>query len=651
MSIPARPAFAVLAALAAAGCGASSPPDLGPPVVHEAVALDIVEALADRVPTVTVLAQDEDQPLAALPFRLPGDTELAADAAHKVIAARAESAFEVRLPPLERGSRLQARTLVYSPFWREPARADPAPVTFRILVDGQERAALVSDYVTRPEGREYPYDVLLRTLDVPLDEVAGRPCTLRFETTRRSAAVPPGVSPAEPAWWDLRVLQRVAVPRQAASAAAPNLLLLVVDTLAGGRTSLLGYGRETTPRLAAFAAQGTSYTRAIAPSSWTMPSIASLLTGLPPNTHGVLGDQRSYLMDGLDTWPERLQREGLIGAAFVANPLLLPAGNYAQGFSHWEQADAGGHGETAAQLNARLLAWLDGQPPGARWFAWMHYMDPHAPYAAPGEERLRFAGGYRERRDFTRLLPGELQTGKEPALAPDEQAHAADLYDAEVAWFDTCFGELLEELGRRGLLETTVIALTADHGEELFEHGQIGHGYSLYDEVLHVPLVLAGPRVPIARVATPVGTVSLASTLLLLGGAPAHELAPALLPVGNAPPPPVFSIVRTQLFGPRHVLLSAQDSSGRKVVLEHDEHGTLVRTLRFDLRADTKEQQPLDPESLAPDVRAAVELRAQQAPAWSDRTARERPPEAQPEVPGVDEALRNIGYVGGKEGG
>ena len=642
---PARHAL-LLASLAAAGCGASSPPDLGPPVLHEAVALDIVEAFAARSPKLTVVAQDEEQPLAAVPFSLDKAAALAADGVHKVIHARAESAFEVRLPPLPRGARLQARTFVYSVFRNEPERADPAPVDFRILVDGQERAALSSDYITRPEGRKHPYDILLRTLDVPLDEAAARGCTLRFETTRRGAAVPAGVVPAEPLWWDLRVLQPVPVPRQAAGTRAPNLLLLVVDTLAGGRTSLMGHGRDTTPRLSAFAARGTSFTRAIAPSSWTLPSTATLLTGLPPNTHGVLGEERSYLMDGLATWPERLQREGLLGAAFVANPLLAAANNFTQGFAHWEQADADGSGETAAQMNARLLAWLDGQPRGARWFAWVHYMDPHAPYAAPGAARLRFSGPYVERRDFQHLLPIDVQMQRIPELAADEKEHLGDLYDAEVAWFDECFGALLDELARRGLLDSTVIAVTADHGEELFEHGQLGHGYSLHDELLHVPLVLAGPRVPAARVESTVGTASLAATLLQLGGAQAPELGPSLLERPRGAPPPVFSAVRTELFAPRHVLLAAQDGD-RKVVLVLDEHGQPAETLRYDLRRDPGEQHPVDPASLSEADRASWDGLARQAVEWDSRSAAARPPEEQPEDPDFLERLKQIDYVGG----
>src|SRR6185436_18230344 len=101
--------------------------------------------------------------------------------------------------------------------------------------------------------------------------------------------------------WDLQVVQPVAVPRQAANRGSPNVLLLVVDTLGARHTSLHGGARDTTPHLRELAARGLCFTRAISTSSWTMPATASLLTGLPPNTHGVLGGERSYLMAGLRT--------------------------------------------------------------------------------------------------------------------------------------------------------------------------------------------------------------------------------------------------------------------------------------------------------------------------------------------------------------
>jgi arylsulfatase len=585
---------------------------------------------------------------------LDKSTTLASDLDALVIPARAESAFEIKVGPFLNGARLRARTMVYSQFRTDEALVDPAPVSFKILVDGKERQSLGSEYVREVKGHEHPYDQLMRTLELPLDEAVGREATLRFETTRAGASIPEGAIPAEPAWWELVVLQPVEIERQIASPARPNLLVLVVDTLAAKRMSLHGYARDTTPHLKAFAAQGTLCEAAVAPSSWTLPSTASLLSGLPPNTHGVLGDTRSYLMDGLQTWPELLRAKGLDGAAFVANPLIAEANNFQQGFGHWDQANEA----RAAELNQRLLTWVDGQQPECRWFAYVHYMDPHAPYGAPGDERERFTAGYREKGDFSGLLPSLVQEGKLELDARGQQ-HVIDLYDAEVAYFDRCFGELLDELQHRGLLDKTTIVLTADHGEELFEHGRLGHGYSLYEELLWVPLVFVGPGIKAGeRRDAPLGISSLAATLALWGGAePVTGMAPPL--VGPAPKPerpagePIFSAVRTSLFipqdSPPRTLVSARDAQGRKVIVELGEEGLAVGIERYNLAGDPKEQAPLDPAALTDAEREAYERLVGRIEAWARETAQARLPEPQPVNDEIGEALRQLGYTGGQK--
>ena len=654
-----KAALLLAAAAVASACGPDPPPaPPAPTVTVELPAFDIVAALAAGDPQLRVIRQESGMPVQAVPAAsLDTTTTLASDADDLVIAARAESAFEITIGPVRKGSRLRARTMVYSQFRTDPEQVDPAPVTFRILVDGQERAALGSEYVREVEGHEHPYDQLMRTLEVPLDEVVGRKAVLRFETTRHGASVPEGAIPAEPAWWELVVVQPVEVERPVASPARPNLLVLVVDTLAARHMSLHGYARDTTPNLKAFAAQGLLCEAAVAPSSWTLPSVASLLTGLPPNTHGVLGDTRSYLMDGLQTWPELLRAKGLEGAAFVANPIVAEANNFEQGFGHWSQAT----GESAGELNERLLVWIDGQLPGRRWFAYVHYMDPHAPYGAPGDERDRFAPGYDEQRDFGGLLPSLLQEGRIEPFDAREQQHVIDLYDGEVAYLDRCFGELLGELERRGLRDDTIVVLTADHGEELFDHGRLGHGYSLYEELLAVPLVCVGPGVEVERRAEPVGAAALAATLALWGGAqPVEGMAPPLF--GPAPKPerpagePVFSSVRTSLFTPpgsppRH-LVSARDAQGRKVIAQIDEVGeqcVASAVERYQLATDPGEETPLDPATLTDAERAEYDRLVQRLQEWSCETARRRLPEPQPYNPEIREALEAIGYVGGED--
>ncbi|MGQ0554175.1 MAG: sulfatase [Planctomycetota bacterium] len=641
------------ALLGAAGCGgdaAEGGSAAGTPRSHLMVdeeALDLVALFSARDPSVSVLAQDSAQPLAAWPFAfIDKEQRLASDANDLVIHARAESDFQVRAGPFPAGARLRVRTMVLSQFRTDPLKADPAPVTFRVLIDGQERLALRSDYILDRADHEHPYDQIMRTIELPLDDFAGRAVELRFQTTRHGQAVPEGVVPAEPLWWELLIVQPRAIARQRTGPGRPNVLVLVVDTLAARRMSLHGYARPTTPELEAFARTGTVFERALSTSSWTLPATASLLTGLPPNTHGVLGDTRSYLMESLSTWPERLRRAGLEGAAFVANALVQPANNFHQGFGHWDQSND----LPACALNERLLAWLDGQPQGERWFAYVHYMDPHAPYGAPGPERTRFAEGYVEQRDFAGFLPNQLQRNEVEPLSAEARQHVVDLYDGEVAWFDACFGDLWRALAARGLQEQTVVLLTSDHGEELFEHGGLGHGYSLHDELLAVPLILAGPGVPAGvRRGEPVSTAAVSATLLTLAGLPPDpDASPSLLPFPPAGrhAAPVFAGVRTQLFGPRRNLLAAQDAEGRKLLLTlADDHSVAGREA-FDLRSDPQELLPLDLAARADQADwLALESAALQ---WYRESAERRPREEQPVNPAMEESLNQVGYTDGK---
>ena len=616
------------------------------PVTVDVKVFDAIAAFDEGA--ARVLSQDEAAPLWCTPAILEQDTRLAADGSRRIIRAHAESAFEVDLPPLRAGARLHVRTMVYTAFRNEPDKADPAPVDFRVKVDGEERYALSSAYV-RDTSAEHPFDQLMRSTWIDLPEAEGRSVTLTFETTRPGGPPPADTPLAEPIWWDLSVVQPVRVARQVVSKERPHLLVICVDTLAAGRMSAYGYARPTTRRLAQFAREGTLFRHAVSPSSWTLPATASLLTGLPPNTHGVLGDQRSYLMEGLLTWPERLREEGLVGAAFVANPLVAEGNNFHQGFEHWDQqVDA-----DADVLTDSLLDWVDGQADDARWFAYLHLMDPHAPYGAPGENRDRFIEEDDPllERDFDVLLPHQVQAG-EVTLSPEEIEHVRALYDGEVAYMDRALGRLLDALEERGELQRTTILLTADHGEELFEHERLGHGYSLYEELVHVPLILVGPGVPQGiRVDTPVGTAGLANTVLHLAGAPlSPDAAPPLLPVTDVERRGelTFSLTRTHLFGPRRILVSARDGNGHKVICTVSEAGEVQDVTGFLLVDDAAEQLPLDAVGMARDPHFAVLEQA--ALDWYRRTAAARPSEPQPVNDEMSELLAQVGYLGAGSG-
>lgn len=623
-------------------------------MLHEQLAVDLVEALELRDPALTVAASPAARPLAAWAPRFdPDDQQLASDADRKVIRAAGGSAFSYRFERVPPGARLLARTLVYSPHRHEPEKADPWPVRFVVRAGERILAELSSDYILEP--RSHVFDQVLRTLEVDLAEWEGESLELDFEVLEGEPP-PAGAAIPETGWWELRVMRTLELPRQRASSDRPNLLVLCVDTLAGGRTSLLGHERPTTPQLSALAARGTLFERAWSPSSWTLPSTASLFTGLPPNTHGVLGDDRSYLMEGLQTFAESLRAVGIEGAAFVGNPLLTRFNNYHQGFSRWEtRAEIEGRQVDAPELYADFLAWLDEQPAGARWFGYVHTMDPHAPYGAPDDARERFVPpGLEAETDFTRFLPLHLHEPDRAPLSANDQRFVGALYEGEVAFADAALGALVSALEARGLLGDTVIVITADHGEELFEHGKLGHGYALNEPMLHVPLLMFGPHVPVGRrVTAPVNTASLAATLLALGGvAPRAEQAPSLLPLRAEPATePVFALTRTHLFGPKRVLVSALASDGRKVVVELDAEELPFALEAYDLPASGEAR--VDLRALSAEERAGYEALADAAVEWAAESAAARPAESTSLTPEAqraqEEALRDVGYIAGSE--
>jgi arylsulfatase A-like enzyme/Tfp pilus assembly protein PilF len=288
---------------------------------------------------------------------------------------------------------------------------------------------------------------------------------------------------------------RAAAPRPAPREGAPNVLLVSVDTLRADRVGAYGASFGATPNLDALAAGGLRAEKALSPVPITLPAHATLLTGLYPPHHGVRHNGIFRLGAEQVTLAERFRDAGYATGAVVGAMVLERRFGLAQGFDRYDdefgsdRATSTGYLERpAAAVTAAALEWL-GEVDGP-FFLFVHYYDPHADYTPPPAFASRFAG------------------------RP---------YEGEIASVDAALGELLAGLRAAGRLAHTVVAVTADHGESLGEHGERTHSYTLYDATLSVPLVLHGPGVPEGR--TLPGVVSIASvapTLLRLAG-----LAPA----------------------------------------------------------------------------------------------------------------------------
>ena len=307
----------------------------------------------------------------------------------------------------------------------------------------------------------------------------------------------------------LRLERRSARARTHSSPARPNLVFVLLDTLRADRTSLHDRALETTPNLAALAERGTRFDAAFSSASWTWPSVATLFTGLDPAQHGVVDAVRSFLPLGLETLAECLQAAGFATAAWSGSPLIVPSKQFDQGFEFFD-ASREGFLRRADLLVPPALEWIERRA-GERFFLYLHLMEPHAPYIPLEEARARFAPDVPRDFDAYEMLQWQWDLRSDgferdgrprtDALVPAERRrHASQLYDACVWSADHWVGQVLARLRELGLEDETLVVVTSDHGEELFERGLFAHGHSLHRELVRVPLVLAGPGIEAGRV-------------------------------------------------------------------------------------------------------------------------------------------------------
>lgn len=278
----------------------------------------------------------------------------------------------------------------------------------------------------------------------------------------------------------------------------PNLIIVLVDTLRADHLHYAGYPREVSPHIDALARRSAVFLDHYSTASRTGPAVASIFTGLHPLSHGVINpltewDAKGVLGQEQTTLAERLRKAGYHCYGFITNPNVTSRFGFGQGFERY-QPIAG----TCLDVNRTALGALERRGDGP-FFLYLHYMEPHSPYAAPAPYRPlyvdpRYQGPLTgDHAQLDRIVGGELTP------TPEGVRHLEALYDQEIRFFDDAFGGLLEGLERQGLGENTVIVFVADHGEEFFEHGSALHGYTLYEEQLHVPLFIHDPRTPTHR--------------------------------------------------------------------------------------------------------------------------------------------------------
>ena len=284
-----------------------------------------------------------------------------------------------------------------------------------------------------------------------------------------------------------------------------HIILITVDTLRQDALSVYGSESVSTPHMDELARDGIIFREAYTVATWTIPSLASLMTGLSPKVHQMVYLD-SRLSDGVTTLAEDLRDDGYLTAALVVNALLTPDANLSQGFLHYEFRLL-----TTDELTQAAIQWLQ-ENRKRDFFLWLHYIDPHAPFQPP--VLLRPPGEPAERIGVAFVAVPAVRHG-DFVLTAAEQAWIRKLYEAEVRYVDRNLGRLFRALKELGLYDDSLVILTSDHGEEFWEHGSVGHGHTLYEELLRVPLIIKLPSpATLSETDVPVALTALRPTIL-----------------------------------------------------------------------------------------------------------------------------------------
>ena len=276
--------------------------------------------------------------------------------------------------------------------------------------------------------------------------------------------------------------------RQQASSDQPNVVLISIDTLRADHLETYGCTRKTAPNIERLAAKGIVFSNAYAQAPWTLPSMASVHTGLYPYGHAALS-WNTKVHEEMTTIAEALKNSSYLTIGVISIPWLSRAHGFAQGFDVFDQSEPGGNPDAVLDqaLTDRAIRYLRSY--GKRkFFLWIHYLDPHYSYVRHPE--YGYADQYAGL--LSMVLKHEHLNRIKGQLSREDVRYILDVYDEEITSVDAAIGRLLQGLLDLGLEDRTVIVLIADHGEEFLERDKIGHGKTLYQELIHVPLVIAG---------------------------------------------------------------------------------------------------------------------------------------------------------------
>jgi arylsulfatase A-like enzyme len=456
-----------------------------------------------------------------------------------------------------------------------------------------------------------------------------------------------------------------------ADATRPTIVFILIDALRADHLPLYGYSRQTSPNLVGLASQGMTFSKFYAQASSTRPSIATIFSSLYPSVHKA-NEDRDVLSSSVTVLPQVLKNAGYSTFGISANANISPTFGYAQGFdsfSVWKienefRVTTAGrladeflsqqtlrrllreHADivpTADVITDRTLAWVRENGGRNPMFLYVHYIDPHDPYSPPPPYDRKF--DYRS--EPPRRAGVDPLTLIGPGKDRDSVGRTLDLYDGEILYADHHVGRLLKGLEDRGVLRNALVIVTADHGEEFWEHGNEKHGRSAYEEVLHVPFIMWWPGKVAAgtRFEGVAGHIDLMPTLLNLLGLPApahvqgHSFAAQLMDPSAAMP---SRLLAAQVIQGGFTIEAMRE--GRNKYIRHTRGRRAGSQELYDLQED-----PLERRNQAEQTPARVSLLKKALDAFDEvlgRTAAQVPAEqAQKIDKDTERALRSLGYI------
>jgi arylsulfatase A-like enzyme len=602
-------------------------------------------------------------PLFSLPFDYPGpmllkpfesatDKELRSDLDPRLSGRRLKLDYEVREGVILPLNHVMMRPVDIPPRSRMrfavgiEAHADKAPISLAVFVRGISGLAPKKVY-----GRIFDRDKSRwEEVEVDLSGYEGSDRSLALQVTSTAPDPDPGMVYISKTVIDNK--QQV----ETISALPPNIALIVIDALRKDHLTTYGYKiRDTDPLLhSLWKNRGVRFDRAFAASSWTVPTVHSIFTSLYPSEHGIREVNFIATSGGLTTLTEILHDSGYVTAGFSLNRVIAASQNFFQGFDEFH--DLGNyhfHCDGDQEAARRIADWIHARSDHRPFFLYVHLMNPHAP-SCP--EHFLKSDSPRLNHSLTVVnrLAVKYFNAFNKLIFPDPPWNDKTLYnnallrayDTDIRRSDNAFRTITEAIDKSGFKKNTMIIVVADHGEEFNDHGGFGHNRTLYQEIITIPMIIAGPMIrnPGRVISCPVSQVDIMPTILdyVDVSGPKDISGRSLRPVineGVCYERPIYSEVDNRERVISSYLLEAVVMNGLKLIRK-TEAGAISRQL-YDLSRDPQERTDIS--SSRPEVIDDLEPFLEALSEKRDETIK-----GQEDAPITDEhirALEALGYL------